>query len=229
MAKIFTAINYKFLFSKQRFIVLMYLIKNHLMNLKKMLILPVGFLFTNMMYIACCNCKPINKHYFEATNFTLMPSGSNNTTVDNGSTVYMDSLYLDGKFNVNCIAAHQNPFSFLVNTATACSCESCGDAGLKYPISSIEITSNNVFNSVPAGLPLNNFFKSYNKYYSSYPAGIPVDSIKTLINKKFLTLSYLTLFTQTKPANNMNHQLTMTATFANGVTFSSKTKNINWQ
>ncbi len=199
------------------------------MNLKKILILPVGFLFTNFAYIACCNCKPIKDHYFIATGFTIKPSGSQNTVVDNGVTVNMDSLYIDGDFNTNCVAASQNRFSFLVNTASACSCEGCGDEGLKYLLNSIEITSNNIFNGVPAGMPLNNYFKSYNKRYSSYEADLSIDSIKTLINKNFNSLGNIPLYTKTKPANNLNHQLTMTATFANGTTFSSKTRDINWQ
>lgn len=199
------------------------------MNFKKILILPVGFLFTNFAYIACCNCKPVKDHYFIATGFTLKSSGSNKTIVDNGATVFMDSLYLDGDFNVNCVAAHQNHFSFFVNIANACSCEGCGDEGLKYPLSSIEITSNNIFNGVPAGTPLNNYFKSYDKKYSSFEAGLSIDSIKTLINKNISSLSYIPLYTKTKPANNLNHQLTMIVSFANGTTFSSKTKDINWQ
>ena len=200
------------------------------MNVKKILFLPVGFLLTNFAYIACCNCKPIKDHFEEATSLTLKPFGSNNMVVDEGVTVYMDSLYVDGVFNYRCVAVQQNPFSAFVNTANACSCERCGYEGLKYALNSIEITSNNIYNGIPAGMSLNNFFKSYDKYDrgSSYE-NISIDSIKTLINKNYYSLNNVTLYTKTKPGNTFKHQLTMTSTFANGVTFTSKTKDIDWQ
>lgn len=199
------------------------------MNFKKIFFLPAGFLLTNFAYIACCHCKPINKHYVEATNLTINPSGSQNTIVDNGVTVNMDSLYIDGNFSSNCVAVNQNPFSSFVNMANACKCQGCGDEGLKYALNSIEITSNNIFNGIPAGIPLNNYFKSYEKKYSGYGSGLSIDSIKTLINKNIHAVGSIALFTKTKPGNNLNHQLTVKATFANGSSFSSKTKDINWQ
>lgn len=199
------------------------------MNLKKILILPAGFLLSTITYIACCHCKPINKHYLQAFSLTIKPSGSNKTVVDNGTPVTMDSLYIDGSFFVDCVASHKDPFSFLVNIANACSCEGCGYKGLKSKLNSIEITSNNVFNGIPAGMSLNNYFKSYKREYYSNPAGLTIDSLKTLINKESYWSGDIEVYTKTKPANNLNHQFTMTATFANGTVLLSKTKDINWQ
>lgn len=199
------------------------------MNLKKLLILPVGFVFTNFLYIACCNCKPVKKNYYEAVNILVKPSGSKNTVVDNSTPVYVDSLYLDCMFYTDCVAAYTNPFSFFVNTANACSCQSCGDEGLKTKIMSIEITSDNIYNNVPANGSLNSIFKTYGKYSAGRGANISIDSAITLINLNQQRLADFNLYTKTKPGNTAGHQVNIKAIFANGNTLSSKTKAIYWQ
>ncbi len=201
------------------------------MNLKKILILPVGFVLTNIIYIACtnCRCEKISNHYYEVLNITVKPLGSKNTAVDNGTPVNVDSLYLDYLLYTNCVASHKSNFSFLVNTANACSCESCGDMGLKSKVTSIEITSDNVYNGIPANTPLNTFFKTYNKYNIYNYSNITIDSLITLLNLNKRGIGDLNLYTTTKPANILGHQLNLKTTFANGSTFSSKTKVIYWQ
>lgn len=199
------------------------------MHLKKLLLLPFGFVFTNFLYIACCNCKPVNKKYYEAVNLLLTPSGSKNTVVDNGTTVYVDSLYLDCLFYTDCVAVHTNPFSFLVNTANACSCESCGDEGIKTKITSVAISSNNLYNNITANGSLNSFFKVYEKYGARAGTSISIDSAIILINLNQKRLGDFNLYTKTKPGNAAGQQLTVKATFANGNTFTSTTKPIYWQ
>lgn len=200
------------------------------MNLKKLLILPVAFFLTNIMYIACCDCMPTNKHYYQAENFVLKPYGSNKMVVDSGTTVSMDSLYLDCFFYTNCVVSNKNNFSFLVNTASACKCDiSCGDKGLKSKLTSIEITSDNIYNGKPANTSLNSIFKTYDKY--NPPSGIylSIDSMITLINLNQRELSSLNFYTTTKPGNTLVQKLNVKAVFANGSTFSSVTKPIYWQ
>jgi hypothetical protein len=116
-----------------------------------------------------------------------------------------------------------------VNTANACSCNSCGDLGLKSKVTSIEITSDNVYNGIPANTSLNSFFKTYNKYNIYGYSSISIDSLITLLNLDERGMSDLNLFTKTKSGNTLGHQLNLKATFANGSTFSSKTKAIYWQ
>jgi hypothetical protein len=199
------------------------------MNLKKILILPVGFLFTNIMYIACCDCKPTNKPYYQAVNLLLKPSGSNYTVVDNGTPVNIDSLYLDCMFYSDCVTSSKNDFSFLINTATACKCNGCGNEGLKSKVTSIEITSDNIYNGISPNSSLNNLFKTYDKYTLRSNINITIDSVISLINTNQMRLSNLNLYTKIKPGNTLGHQINLKATFANGSTFSSKTKSIYWQ
>lgn len=201
------------------------------MNLKKILILPVAFVFSNIMYIACtiCRCEKISKHYYEVVNITVKPIGSNNTLVDNGLPVSVDSLYLDYLMYTNCVASHQNKGSFWVNMANACSCMSCGDMGLKSKVSTIEITSDNVYNGTPANTSLNSFFKTYNKYNIYGYSSFSIDSMITLLNLDKRGMSDLNLYTTIKPVNTLGHQLNLKIIFANGNTFSSKTKAIYWQ
>jgi hypothetical protein len=214
---------------KQRFAFLRHPVKKQSMNLKKLLILPAGFLFTNIMYITCCNCKPVNKNLYEAVNLLLKPSGSKNAIVDNGTPVFVDSLYLDCLFYTDCVANKKNNFSFLVNTANACSCDGCGDDGLKSKITAIEITGDNIYNGIAANSSLNSLFKTYNKYNLQNGVNLSIDSVISLININQMRLSDVNLYTKTKPGNALGHQLNLKATFANGSTFSSKTKPIYWQ
>jgi hypothetical protein len=201
------------------------------MNLKKILILPVGFLFTNIMYLACtiCHCEKITNHFYEVVNISAKPIGSKYTPVDDGTPVTVDSIYLDYFLSNNCVVSHKNNFSFLVNTANACSCESCGDQGLKSKITSIEISSDNIYNGIPANTSLNNLFKTYNKYNIYGYSTITIDSMITFLNLNQRWMSELNLYTITKPGNTSGHQINLKATFANGSTFSSKTKAIYWQ
>lgn len=200
------------------------------MNLKKILILPVAFLLTNIMYIACCDCKPTNKKFYEAINVLLKPYGSNKIVVDTGTSVNMDSLYLDCLFYTNCVVSGKNNFSFLINTASACKCnDNCGASGLKSKLALVEITSDNVYKGIPAGTSLNNFFKTYDKYNPPTGVFLSIDSMVTLINLNQRELSSLSFYTTTKPGNTLGHQINFKTTFANGSTFSSKTKDIYWQ
>ncbi len=200
------------------------------MNLKKILILPVSFLITNVMYVACCDCTPSNKHYYQVENLLLKPLGSNNIVVDTGSVVNMDSLYLDCLFFNNCVAQNKNNFSFLINTASACKCNNnCGDEGLKSKLTSVLITSNNIYNNIPANTPLNSFFKTYDKYNTRIGANVSVDSAINLINLSKTRVSDFNLYTKTKPGNALAQKLNIKATFANGTTFSAETKAIFWQ
>lgn len=199
------------------------------MSLKKLLILPVGFILTNIIYIGCCNCKPVTKHY-HIKDISVKPSGSKNTVVDNGVPVFSDSLYLDFLFYNECVASNQKVLSFLVNTANACSCESCGDEnGLKSKLSSIEISSDNIYNGQAANSSLNNLFKTYDRFNIGRSINISIDSVITLVNNHQMRLADLNIYTKTKPGNSLGHQLNLRAIFADGKTFSAKTKAIYWQ
>ena len=130
------------------------------MNLKKILILPVGFILTHALYIGCCKCAE-GIFYREissttASHYSSLPNASLDTTYTN------DSLTTIIQLRFNYITKKQPSLAnALVNTAyaTSCSCDNFADLGYKYNIDSLVITSNNEFNGVPAGNNLTAFFK----------------------------------------------------------------------
>lgn len=130
------------------------------MNLKKILILPVGFIFTHALYIGCCKCAE-GIFYREissatASHYSPLPNTSLDTTYTN------DSLTTIIQLRFNYITQTKSNFAnALVNTAyaTSCSCDNFTDLGYKYNIDSLIITSNNEFNGVAAGDNLAAFFK----------------------------------------------------------------------
>jgi hypothetical protein len=203
------------------------LLINKKMNLKKLLILPVGFILTNFMYIACCKCPAITSHYVELINIGVNPLGSGNAIIDKGTPTTVDTIYLNYSLNTNCVVKQKNNFSFLVNTANACDCISCGDKGLKNGLVSFNITSNNIYNGIPADQPLNALFSVKRNYYLN--SDYSIDSLTRLIKSdNFINYNY-TFFTKTKPGNTSGHKFTLTMSFVNGSAVTSVTNPIIWQ
>jgi hypothetical protein len=134
------------------------------MNLKKILILPVGFILTHILYIGCCKCAE-GIFYREISSATASHySTLQNTSLD--TTYTNDSLTTIIQFRFNYVTQIKPSIAnALVNTAyaTSCSCDNFTDLGYKHNIDSLVITSNTAFNNVPAGGNLTAFFKGVNK------------------------------------------------------------------
>lgn len=195
--------------------------------LKKLLILPVGFLFTTFFYIACCKCVDVKELYYEFTNVTVKPLGSGGQIIDNGIAITVDTVYLNYSYVPNCVARQKNNFSFLVNSAYACSCNGCGDRGLKNKLNAVDITSDHVFNGIAANSPLNSFFKAQNDFYSNNSYGM--DSLLTTLNTDAIYRSRFSLFTKIKPGNTAGHKFKLTMRFANNTIAEVTTNPIIWQ
>ena len=195
--------------------------------LKKLLILPVGFILTNLLYISCCKCVEVKEHYYEVTNASVKPIGSGGQIIDNGVAITVDTVYLNYSFIPNCVVKAKKNLSFLVNTAYACSCIGCGDKGLKNKLNSIEITSDNVFNGIAANNSLNSFFKVQKDFYSNTEYSI--DSLVSNFNKEGNMRGDFSVFTKRKPGNTAGHKLKLTMRFANSTTVEVTANPIIWQ
>ena len=194
--------------------------------LKKILILPVGFLVTTFLYISCCKCIDSKDHFYEVKNASVSPVGSGGAIIDNGIPVTADTAFLNYYLGINCVAKVKTDFSFLVNGAYACKCAECGSQGLKSKLASIVITSDNVFNAVPANTSLNTFFKVK---ADNVNADFPLDSLSANINRENGIKVYFSIFTKTKPGNTAGHKFTLNMVYANNTTVTVTTKAIAWQ
>lgn len=192
-----------------------------------MLILPVGFILTNLLYISCCKCVEVKDHFYKLSNASVRPIGSNGQIIDTGVAITADTVYLNYSLIPVCVAMQKNNFSFLANTAYACSCIGCGDKGLKSKLSSIEITSDNIFNGIAAYKSLNTFFEVQKDYYLN--DNYSIDSLVKIFNAESSMRSYFSIFTTTKPGNAVEHKFKMTMRFADSTTVEVAANPIVWQ
>ena len=197
------------------------------MNYRKIVILPALFVVSHVIYIGCCKCPEVSEAYYEVLDANVRPLGSGNKPIDNGVVATVDTVYLNYSFNNKCVARKVTDFPFLVNAAYACSCDGCGTKGLKNKLTSFQISSDTIYNGIPANQSLNALFKVKRSYYLNEDYSI--DSLVKAVNIGYAQLSELSLFTKTKPANNAAHKLRLTIAFVNGSTASVATNSIRWQ
>lgn len=197
------------------------------MNYRKIIILPAFFFLSHLIYIGCCKCPEVFERYYEVINAIVKPLGSGNKIIDNGLIATVDTLYLNYSFNSKCVSQKIPEFSFLVNSAYACSCEGCGFDGLKNKLSFFQISSDTVYNGIPANQSLNALFKVKRDYYLNDDYSI--DSLVKAVNKGYRQLNELSLFTKIKPGNNAGYKFKLTMGFANGSPVSVATNQIIWQ
>jgi hypothetical protein len=195
------------------------------MSLKKLLILPVGFLFSTFLYISCCKCVEVKNHFYEVRNASVLAAGSGGVVVDNGIPITADTVFLNYYLSINCIAEAKTDLSFLVNGAYACKCSECGDLGLKSKLLSVEITSDNIFNGIAANTSLNTFFKLKG---DNLTPDYPVDALVSLINESNIRSGF-SIFTKTKPGNILPHKFKLNMVYANSTNVSTISKPISWQ
>jgi hypothetical protein len=190
---------------------------------KKIIILPCLFILSNLLYIGCCKCVESKNFYYAINNISASVRGSGQTVIDTGLVTNVDSVFLRYQFDIDCVSSRKNPFSFLVNQTYACKCNECGLSGLKVPISTLEITSDSLYNGIPANNPLNGFFKAVSYDYHL----ISLDSLKVLLASD---RSYGATFVSTvKPGNNLGHKFKLKMLFTDGRELTASTKTIYWQ
>lgn len=198
------------------------------MSLKKILLLPAGFLAIHLLYVSCCKCVDTNEPYIEIGRLEVSASAAGNAVIDNGVPTTVDSIRLYYTVYNKCVAS-RNPFSGIVSTAnaTSCDCMGCGYQGLKSKIKSITITSDSAFNGIAAGSSLNDNFKAINITTNNVLQYITIDSMRKYIN----TTPYvgnIPIITGVKPTDFHGHKFTMTIQTEDNKTVMTTTKRINW-
>jgi hypothetical protein len=199
------------------------------MKYKKIFILPALFILSNILYISCCNCKKELFPHYTVTSIINTVYGSNNAIIDTGALTNVDSINIKYQFFKDCTAhkIKQNPFSFLVNESYACKCQGCGREGLKSKIATFNISSDSIYNGIPANTSLNNIFKIKENIY--LPSVITIDSLKNVYNKNGNEISDIVIFTKTKPSNTKGHIFKLSISFEDGKILTTSTKLIYWQ
>jgi len=197
------------------------------MNYRKIIILPALFFLSHIIYIGCCKCPEVFERYYEVVSAIVKPLGSGNKIIDNGLATTVDTVYLNYSFNGKCLAQKIPDFSFLVNSAYACSCASCGADGLKNKLNLFQISSDTVYNGIAANQSLNALFKVKRAYYLNEYYSI--DSLVKEVNNGYRQFDELSIFTKIKPGNTGGHKFKLTMGFANGSVVSVTTNSIKWQ
>ena len=167
------------------------------MSLKKILLLPAGFLLVHILYIGCCKCVQGGPFHREITSLTGYEiSHSNLNTKDTVHVV--DTLFSYIGINYKHIAKNEvNPFSSFVNSAYAfnCNCDNFTDSGFKYKIDSLVITSNATFKGIPAGNDIGAYFTGV--FYSNSSSNLSYLSIPLLVdsmnaNRNYFQVNFFT-------------------------------------
>lgn len=195
--------------------------------IKKFIIIPLVFLLIHFLYIACiCKCPDIKEKYYKVTGIAVRSYGNNNTVIDSGSTT-TDTITLQYDFTRDCLVYHKNPFAELVNQSYACSCEGCGDHGLKSGIKTLEITSDSVYNGIPPNNSLNSIFKIKSWNYFNIYDNKTLDTVRTHINNGY-GFDRISLFSIVKPLDAKGHRFTFKIITEDNETKTATTKQIFW-
>ena len=195
--------------------------------IKKIIIIPFVFLLIHFLYIACvCNCPDIKEKYYKVTDITVKSFADDNVVIDSG-IVTTDTITLKYDFVRDCLVYHENPFSAFVNTTLACKCGGCGGKGIKSKIKTLEITSDSVYNGIPANTSLNNIFKVKSWNYFNLYDNKTLDTVKTFINDRY-GFELLSLFSIVKPLDAKGHRFTLKLVTEDNVIKTATTKQIFW-
>lgn len=195
------------------------------MNYRKIVILPSLFVLSTVIYLSCCPKSQVFEFY-KITGIGASAYGSGRAVVDTGLVTNVDSIYLNYGFIQGCAKNSTNPASFLMNQSFALSClgNICGEQGIKNKIQSIKISSDSIYNSLPANTSLNNYFK----INLSNTIFIGVDSLVTLVNDNKKQLQWEQFVITTKPSNNRGHVFKLDLQFLDGTILTASTKRIFW-
>ena len=137
-----------------------------------------------------------------------------------------DSIYLNYGFINNCAINNKNKAAFLMNQGLALSCPDavCGQKGLKNKIVSLTISSDSVYNNLPANTSINNYFQVNlsNKFRT-------LDAFVSIVNANGHQLQFEQFVITTKPSNNKGHVFKLEVQFDDGTVLTASTKRIFWQ
>jgi hypothetical protein len=161
--------------------------------------------------------------------------GLNNNYYD--SIFYQDTLFVQLNLRGNCVTQNRS-FGFpFINTANATSkyCD-CGDKGMKSPIVSLKIFTNDDYALFAPQSDVTHLF-SYCKrvnYYNNttyleyYPFSQIIEDITNVgfVNNQGGSVN--DIFITTPPGDSLPHSFHTTFTFVNGTTLEANTGNFQW-
>lgn len=196
--------------------------------MKKTIVLLFILIAPVFIYVSCCNCPKNAERFYSFVGITSNVYGSNNSVINEGVAVTVDSVFLSFNLFTQCVAVKKSFTEYFINSAYACSCESCGYKGLKNKIYSIVITSDSAFIDIPANNILNDLFLVIDRPYYNYRTPISIDSLKTLFNQDYRYSSEILLFTKAKPTTTKGHRFTIRVETVDGKTITTTTKRITW-
>ena len=196
------------------------------MKYKKIIILPALFILSTAAYVSCCGDKPVIYPFYKVTGIGVSTYGSGRAIIDTGAITMVDTIFLNFGFIQDCSVKTKNPFAFLENETFALQCpeNACGNNGIKSKISSLNISSDSLYNSQLSNTSLNNYFKV--NYGNS--SSVSIDSLIKDINTNRRQLQFDQFFITTKPLNTKAHAFTLKLMFEDGTLLTASTKRIRW-
>ncbi|RZM19576.1 MAG: hypothetical protein EOO88_37670 [Pedobacter sp.] len=167
-----------------------------------------------------------SKNFYKVTSAIVQARGSNYSVIDTGVVTTVDTIYLSYNFLGECVVKNNIDLSFLVNTAQAwsCKCDGCGEKGLKHKVEAISISSDSVYNNIPANQPLNSLFK----FYTGPASSLPFDSIMPYLNRPGGPYYGTDIFITQKPVDAKGHIFKLSIRYADGQTLFTDTRRITW-
>lgn len=169
-----------------------------------------------------CNCPKVSPFF----DFFTLKSEVNNPAAEAGGlkiTVAPDSVVY--------LACRESDFPGLISAAYSCSCDEPGDMGPKFPITSIHITADQIFNdTLPAGATLDRLFKIANSGYPGTHYGLDEVGQLYYYNYGFYPVysEVLLLCSQAPVLSGVPYRFTITFTKSDGGMVSVVTDPVTW-
>ncbi len=204
--------------------------------IKKIIILPLGFLLLAILEIACSRCDKTER----LVNIRLLSNGglglftNSFAIIPNSGTTTTNSVIINSKFATECYVINNK--TSLFNSASAFKKEPCpcGANGFPNPVRKLVFTSNSSYENIIAGASLNAAVK-INGFYDPQTF---IDSASATYNR-FSALykdkwgfAYAFVFKTAKvkkPSIPFSGNIIANYILNNGDTVKSNTVNFNWQ
>jgi hypothetical protein len=188
-----------------------------------------------MGLIPSCYCPDVDLYYIPQE--MAITSIWNNSLYDDfeGLTIEeADGFELGIEFTKREFISERTPsFSFTNQAMAMQPCPEDGEQGLKHKTTAIEITSNSIFQDIPAGESINHFFHVL-EYDQDSEQGTPqyleveLENVIPSINESYFHSPELSMKLSMLPENNLAHSFTVTLTFDNGSSLTNTSSEVQF-
>ncbi|MEX1192907.1 MAG: hypothetical protein WED10_06565 [Brumimicrobium sp.] len=181
------------------------------------------------LIITACRCKDV-LDYWKPTSFTAQLTNINDSYVpyQENDTVYSDSVYIELNFEMIYLAENTNSnYSYFTNAAFATpKCPVNGHRGLKNEVVDFKMTSDQPFDSIPAGADLSHLVY-YNDQALSSNDSLLFNEISNRIASEYSNPVVSILF-KDKPTNQSLRSFELEWTFASAEKIKANTQAVVW-